>query len=608
MLAIKTIEAVMKRTFKQSKRSNRGYALLLMMVIFIVVAMLLLGSMMDWTNSSTKQTERNNLFNMATAAAEANTERVIAQMARDFWAQSFNGSSNYAITNLLPDQTGWPVQFSFSNPSNADSLQFVSTTPYDWRTNWITVTNVINPAYSNNPGCVANCTIISTATTVGQPYNVSATVEQDLEFASFPISGGLGYYNLNMEIDPGQPMNLNGEIFCNKSIWARGQGTFNAPVSAAGTLYTTTAADPFLSGKSDSTVAVFNSTQQSPVPSRVMAIGTNTSPDAVRAFLELPPTTVTDPYSPDGQLYFYNAADIIISNAPSGTNNIAAYFQDNGLTFISPDLIITNGVGTNTTYTTNYSFVSNTNFYDYREKKTVSAVQLNAGALKTWLANNANAISWNYQNNTDKGHYINSVYVYNNATASSTNLPAVRVANGASLPSAGLTVMTPDPLYVLGNYNLNNGTDITPGQTNTANTVPAGFIGDSITILSPNWKDTYNASTALTSRTPTNTTVNAATFQGIVESTGTQYSGGFENFLRLLENWGNSSTTTLTYNGSVAVMFPSHYATNFWVNGSPVYNAPKRAWAFDLNFKRQSGQPPCMPQYKVPLPVKWKVY
>jgi type II secretory pathway pseudopilin PulG len=598
MLAIKTIEAVMKRMFKQSKRSNRGYALLLMMVIFIVVAMLLLGSMMDWTNSSTKQTERNNLFNMATAAAEANTERVIAQMARDFWSQHFNASSNYAIPSLLPNQTNWPVRFSFSNPSNADSLQFVSTTPYDWRTNWITVTNVINPAYSNNPGCVANCTIISTATTVGQPYNVSATVEQDLEFASFPISGGLGYYNLNMEIDPGQPMNLNGEIFCNKSIWARGQGTFNAPVSAAGTLYTTAAADPFLSGKSDGTAATFNSTQQSPVPSRVMAIGTNTDPSAVRAFLELPPASVTDPYSPDGQLYFYNEADIIISNAPSGTNNISAYFQDGGLTPIPCDVITTNS--------TNYSFVTNVTFYDYREGKTVKAVQLNVGALKTWLTNNANAISWNYQNNTDKGHYINSVYVYNNATASSASLPAVRVANGAVLPSAGLTVMTPDPLYVLGHYNLNNG-DASPGQTNTANIVPAGFIGDSITILSPKWKDTYNTSTNLTSRTPTNTTVNAATFQGIVESTGTTYSGGFENFLRLLENWNNSATNTLTYNGSVAVMFPSHYATNSWSNGV-YYNAPKRAWAFDLNFKRQNGQPPCMPQYKVPLPVKWKVY
>ena len=48
-----------------------------------------------------------------------------------------------------------------------------------------------------------------------------------------------------------------------------------------------------------------------------------------------------------------------------------------------------------------------------------------------------------------------------------------------------------------------------------------------------------------------NTTVNAATLEGIVASTnisggaasGKRYSGGLENFLRLLETWGNGSTT-----------------------------------------------------------------
>ena len=83
-------------------------------------------------------------------------------------------------------------------------------------------------------------------------------------------------------------------------------------------------------------------------------------------------------------------------------------------------------------------------------------------------------------------------------------------------------------------------------------------MGDAITVLSANWKDTYNSNTNLSSRVPSATTVNAATLEGIVQSTNvgsTYYSGGVENFLRLEENW---SGLTLTYNGSIVVMFPSH--------------------------------------------------
>ena len=113
---------------------------------------------------------------------------------------------------------------------------------------------------------------------------------------------------------------------------------------------------------------------------------------------------------------------------------------------------------------------------------------------------------------------------------------------------------------MLGNYNA-SGTSLNNG-TNVANTAPAALFGDSITVLSTAWSDSYTSSTALSSRTPAATTINAATFEGIVQSVGANYSGGVENFIRLLENW--SGSTTLTYNGSIVVMFPSQYATNKW--------------------------------------------
>ena len=173
-------------------------------------------------------------------------------------------------------------------------------------------------------------------------------------------------------------------------------------------------------------------------------------------------------------------------------------------------------------------------------------------------------------------------------------LPAVRVANGATLPTNGLTVATPFPIYVLGNYNA-SGTSLNNG-TNVVNTVPAALLGDAITVLSTSWNDSYTASTALNSRNAAITTVNAATMEGMVPSVtvnGTKhYSGGVENFLRLLENW---SGDTLTYNGSIVVMFSSRYATNFWQTPGNYCNVPTRAWGFDVNFQNQNGLPPLTP-------------
>ena len=86
-----------------------------------------------------------------------------------------------------------------------------------------------------------------------------------------------------------------------------------------------------------------------------------------------------------------------------------------------------------------------------------------------------------------------------------------------------------------------------------------------------------------------------------MESYGSNYSGGVENFLRLLESW--SGSIQLTYNGSIVVMFPSQYATSPWNGG--YYGVPKRSWAFDLNYRDQSGLPPLTPQVKAVVRATW---
>jgi hypothetical protein len=133
-------------------------------------------------------------------------------------------------------------------------------------------------------------------------------------------------------------------------------------------------------------------------------------------------------------------------------------------------------------------------------------------------------------------------------------------------------------------------------------------MGDAVTILSSSWNDANNASTLESSRSTVDTTVNAACLEGIVQSSGANYSGGVENFLRLLEKWSGS---TLTYNGSIVVMFPSIYATNAWQNtassgnANGYYDVPNRQWGFDANFLQQSGLPPLTPQLKKTIRVSW---
>ena len=592
----------MQNTRKRFQRRDKGYGLIIT-IVFVGIALLLLGSMMEWTNSSANQTERNNLYSMGVSAAQATDERVLSQMMRDFYSQALNAPPTYA--GLSADTTSWPVQFSFSNPSNANWVTYVSTTPSNYTTNWVK----LGDPYPGDWATVAQCSIISTATTTNQPYRVPATVEEDFQLAVISSAQGF-FYNMDMEISPGQDMTFNGKTFVNGNIWASPGGnlTFGDTVKCTKNYYNSrnSANDPQANGSGTITFNVGG--PQTNAPPQIIPVGTNSDGSSAYTILALPPTNI-DPSSQAGQTYLYNVCDLVISNAASGTNNISVYFQDTNnasrLTLITPDLIVTNGGGTNMTYSTNYSFLSNTNFYDYREVKTVNAVQLNVGALNKWLTN-ANGSSLNTQCYNDTGHYISSAYIYNNATASSTRLPAVRVANGSVLPSQGLTVATPDPLYVLGNY---NATGAALGTTNTASTSPAGLLGDAITILSTSWSDTYTSGTGLNSRNAGSTTVNAATLEGIVVSTnfgGTKYySGGVENFLRLLEDW---SGDTLTYNGSIVVLFASQYATNYWQSPGAYYQVPTRHWGFDLNFTQQNRLPPAFPSWKQLIRQRWNTY
>ena len=631
-------------------RRHQAYALILTM-IFLGIVLAAFASMMLWVSTNSSIIQRNNQYTMSQAAAEAATERVLGPMMRDFLFQSLTNSSYYAgllVGETNSDGTAWPVQYVFSNASGTTNQISVLAG---------TVQSVLQPVgsqYANLKGFPWYWTNIATATPVGQPYTISATVTQVVNFASVPLFQYAIFYNINLEIDPGGVMPINGPVFSNAGIWTGSSSlTFNSYVSAVGAA-STDINDPFLYTNSGSGMPTFNLAGQ-PTSGNTAVImpiagATNSNPTNVEAILNIPPTAyamgTASAYSTNGQIYLANEADLVISNAYYGTNtatpvgtNIYIWFQDSAqstyLTPVTPDFyrlkiaaatglytnfVTSNLSDTNRCYTNvayaGWSFVTNSAFYDYREGDVAQAVQINVGLFNIWVTNQLRSTFGGNSSatcNTDKGHTIDGLWVYNSVPRDYSTFPAVRVMNGVQLANSwGFTVATPMPIYVMGDYNKQIDSTHVSSGTNTANTYPAAVMGDSVTILSANWSDGYSLanrtinSTTLTARGPVNTVVNAACLEGIVQSftnTSTStyyYSGGVENFLRLLEDW---SGETLTYNGSIVVMFPSIIATNVW-NGN-VYSIPTRNWGFDFNFLQQAKLPPLTPQAKKLVRYSW---
>lgn len=659
----------MQISTKQSRRNQSGYALTITLC-FLLVTLIVFASVMYWVITSARVTNRNNLFNTSQAAAQGAAERVIAQMSRDFSYQSINETNVYKVLVNDIDQTNWPVQFRFSNTNGTANEIYVSIFPKNWTTNFV---KDLGSQLAGLYGYAAECDVIAMATpiNVGQNMNMSAVVHQTLKLANVPVFQYGAFYNLDLDYSPGQAMTMNGKVHCNGTIWMYPQATatFNDVVEA--TITVTNKDNPNDQQTLSSYTTPINYNGGNPISGvdslNMPVAGSNTN---VQSILALPPAAVAAPntaaYEPTNQIYLYNKVDLIISNAATGLvgnwgTNITIFYQDKDKSggpffqftnnewciFSNKNLPYTvlpptnSPIGPNSNYVriaSLFPFVTNVAFYDFREGKTVRAVQLDIAKLNDWLNNpwyegsNWNNVCGGYDGkHGTKGHPIDAIYVYNSVPLTASQLPAVRVVNGRIMPSSkGLTVATPTPLYTLGLYNVQTNIAATSSQmsintTNTAWTWPAALMGDAITILSGDWNDanslaksgsTYNnpASSSGNRVVSSNITVNAAMFEGIVPSTLTthkQYSGGLENFLRLQEDWAGGPDQ-LWYNGSIVVMFRSVYATNYWIgpadrSGYPNHNytVPTRKWGFDANFMDANKLPPCAPQTKAVIRGTW---
>jgi len=554
-------------------RKEGGYAVLIVLILG-TIGLATLGGVLGWCTTNCRLNQRNNQYFRTVAAAEAASEKVLTRICCDYQsggeALIANNMASYRLLVPTTSESSVWAQYQFSNGWTPGRTWVENTVPIRF--------TVLDSQYRGLYGWATDYRIISNAQELTGSFGITSGVEQDVQVATIPVFQFAVFYNLELEICPGADMTINGPVHCNTNIYLQPQSTllFQDDVTCSGMIIT--GKDPNDPSIRTLGTITFMGEHDSGVSTMNLPIGTNNTPAAVRQVVEIPPGGEVATSTMGTQRY-YNKADMIILVKDSGVTVTSGPLVDNCATSVPSN---------------QYKlFLTTTNsFVNMREGDTVKATQIDVGKLITWNATN------NLLRPIVPFGDVTIIYVDDQRSQTSSTQPGVRLVNGQTILPKGLTVATPKPLYIQGHY---NAPSAALGTHNTSNALPASVVADAVTILSPNWVDSKSGN-ALSSRTATATTVNAAFLAGVVPTTSGSYSGGLENFPRFLESWTNIK---FTYNGSMVVMYPSQFANAPWTGTGTYYNPPTRDWALDLNFTNPAKLPPGTPTTRALIRGQW---
>ena len=359
----------MQNEREQPRRNEGGYALMVTL-LFLAIMLVFLASAIQWTSTSTALTSRHNLFTSGTYAAEAATEQVLARMDYDFVNQSLSPTlSTYGA--LIPAQADWPIQYEFGNGSGAVNRTGIRALGIQVQTN-------LSSPLAGLYGVVNIYQATSTARPINRRFDPEATVSQQFQLALIPVFQFAIFYNLDLEINPGAPMAVTGKVHGNGQIYTAPPASlvFRDNVTAVGLVHNDRSTNDPTGGSK--TMPIFSVGYLEKVGSLTLPIGASDNRPGSTVQILDPPPSGEDPTSPTGKARLYNNALLIVSNSASGNITVTAGQWDSFANLI-PD--VTNAV----TGVKSYSFVTNTTFYDYRERKQVQATQIDVGKLGTWI-------------------------------------------------------------------------------------------------------------------------------------------------------------------------------------------------------------------------------
>ncbi len=403
-----------------------------------------------------------------------------------------------------------------------------------------------------------------------------AKVELSVNFeaALVPIFQFAVFYDEDLEIAPGPFMNLLGRVHTNKNLYLQAANTLEMEsyVTAAGNVYHgrkgpggVNTADVLIKDPTgayqnmnngsdwldaddgywyDSSVARWGGrVQDSTHGQEALSVPLEGASDDPHRLIEDNATGNIDSYEDRATLKF------IDSKA----------YQWNGSMWVNVTLdMIGKGIIT----------YSNNQFYDAREDEDVDVMDLDIKAMY------------------DSGYAPSNGVIYYSEKKLPSNWPALRINNAAELGDA-LTIASENPIYTMGDYN-------------SVNKKPSAIMGDAISFLSSNWDDTLGANPKA-DRQAVETTVNAAIMTGNIETTASDYNGGYENLPRFLEVW---SGRNFNWTGSMICLWESVQANANW-NGT-YYSPPNRMWQYDTDFDNPANMPPETPNVRVFQRTGWK--
>jgi hypothetical protein len=465
-------------------------------------------------------------------------------------------------------------------------------------------------------------------TVVSEARNIQDRTEAILElrFKSrlVPMFQFVAFYDKDLEIAPGQLMNLSGPIHTNGDLYLNGNVTLNinGQVTTSGTLYRGRKNDNTCNNNSVLVYDPLSLRQLQPTCGSRTAIP-NSSLGAWNDMIQAGVAAVTVPepeiLDADPANTYFNLADLrlalrvdasrnpITTNSPTGVEvRTTANEVDEDATdrlHSCPGNVSGRPVGTTSSFQNN------------REGYTVRMLEVDVRSLFDCIHNvHSNEVDGfilggggasRALDDSSEGGLVFHFTVDGDASGDMDNRYGVRLRNAAELQSTlsgvplvrGLTVVSPQPLYTAGDYN-------------ALNKIPAAILVDSFNALSNNWSWTssagdlwQDADTAnLTNRVAVNTIFNAAVLAGTGTTGGSEgpggqggaYNGGLENYPRFHENWTGD---TFLYRGSFVSLNVPRKVNGAWVYGSNQYTAPVRDWDYDTDFNDAANLPPLTPRF-----------
>lgn len=635
------------------QKVNQTGSTLVVVISVVATILALLGAAVEYTQHLSRVADRSRKIAVATEIADGHLEylfsswrnihrvqtNVVAPLATQYFPTVLN--SNLPAPNGNPGAPGPiptpPASLFATVPSyQVTQYRIQAVNPMvDLDANGTSLLDVsTNPPRALGPNSLAN------TANPQRSYFYLASVDVDVPVLNGSVSAKVRrvfekkldvpwayamFFNDDLELHPSASMTVDGPIMTNNNLYISTSNlTATTKVSYAGeyvngyspndTTHTATPTTPNFA-KSKSTLA-----ESDCPPSEEGALtpwgwnidfDTGTTPSnqsSYRELIEIPIAGAADEFS---TYRYYNQADVKV--LIDSSNTVKIYNANNVLCTSS-----STGTDKNIFTMVSAALTKDIAFQDNRENTYVRVADFDLSVVKDYVesfTNTSKQMPTSFKgiiyiaDTSTNGTNISSK-IGGNGSSVTTTERGVRLTKGYSLPAAntsyytntnytngGLTIVSPNPVYIAGNFNTadtpsatlpsNNG-DYTSTMASGYAWRPASVFADSINLLSKNWSD-LNSTAGITNRTATNTTVNAALVSGNVPSGNGKYSGGGENFIRLLEDWSNK---TLCYKGSMVQLFTSQQGAAPYSSVTSIFKSPATIrWLYDPKFGLTASPP-----------------